>query len=352
MSSSINLLEKKLSQDITRISSPLSIYTLMSMIYFGSDGKTKQELKKALNINMDEKNLLNYLHDIISITNQSNDKLMVSNNNCILLHDSCKLSSGFGNLFQFVNDNNGSIDHFNDIKVAISKTNEFVNTKTNGLIKKVLDSSDVNNMMRMILINVIYFKSTWKIKFDPSMTHEDIFTGLEKSRYVQYMHNTDHYLYDEDRYGQYLRIPYVDPKYSMIFALPRDTSNLNLDILNRNYTENKVRVKIPKFTLTYRTNLVQFFKDIGVTELFKGSANLSGMITNNEHVQVSNIFHDVVVKVDENGTEAAAVTTMIVSRSMMPSHEKEPIVFNADHIFKFVLFNSELNTVVFSGYYY
>jgi len=245
---------------------------------------------------------------------------------------------------------------FND--PSASKTiNQWVDTNTNGKIKKIVDDK-IDPLTVLFLINAIYFKGTWQTEFDSSHTRDGTFhlaTGGEKE--VPMMARLGGYPYYEnyEENFQAISLPYGDGKISMYIFLPARGSDFNtfLEHLNAENWENwmsqfheqRVSVVIPKFKLEYEKTLNNPLQALGMEIAFGGRADFSRMspLGISPGLYIREVVHKIVVEVNEEGTEAAAVTSVgIRATSASPA-------FIVDRPFFFAIRDNNTKTVLFMG---
>jgi len=245
---------------------------------------------------------------------------------------------------------------FND--PSASKTiNQWVDTNTNGKIKKIVDDK-IDPLTVLFLINAIYFKGTWQTEFDSSHTRDGTFhlaTGGEKQ--VPMMARLGGYPYYEnyEENFQAISLPYGDGKISMYIFLPARGSDFNtfLEHLNAENWENwmsqfheqRVSVVIPKFKLEYEKTLNNPLQALGMEIAFGGRADFSRMspLGISPGLYIREVVHKTVVEVNEEGTEAAAATSVgIRATSASPA-------FIVDRPFFFAIRDNNTKTVLFMG---
>ena len=203
----------------------------------------------------------------------------------------------------------------------------------------------------------IYFKGTWITQFSKESTRSDTFTRADGSTVlVDFMEVTaefDHAAYD--RY-QVLRMPYEGDRLSMLVVLPGDPDGLGslaeglsaaaLDGWIADMDRREVRAVMPKFETRTNYDLKGILESMGVTDVFGGMADLTGIGGSQKgDLYVDKASHDAYVAVDEKGTEAAAVTTIIITESEQP----RPHPFVADRPFLFIIHDSETGAALFMG---
>jgi len=235
-----------------------------------------------------------------------------------------------------------------------------VKQQTHGMIDKLL-SKPLDPSVIMVLLNAIYFKGIWKIKFDKSITKEDNFFGYgEKTFRVPLMHVSDkfNYTHINELNSQLLELPYAGNEMSLFMLLPDEKEGLKqvrksidanlLDEAIERMKEVKVEVSIPKFKFETKYSLVPQLQELGMQQVFGSAADLSG-IDGQKDLSVSEVIHKAIIEVNEEGSEAAAVTGIIISRTLPLS---PPIItmFRADHPFAFFIRDNRNGMILFEGH--
>ncbi len=241
---------------------------------------------------------------------------------------------------------------------TLTTINQWVNTNTNGKIPKILD--EINSDLVLFLINAIYFKGTWQTEFDPAHTRDGTFylaTGDEKQ--VPMMTRSGDYRYYEnyDEMFQAISIPYGDGRMSMYIFLPYRESDLNtfLGRLNSEQWENwiaqfheqEIFLSMPKFKLEYEKTLNNPLQSLGMEIAFApGRADFSRMAdleTLGKNLYIGEVLHKAVVEINEEGSEAAAVTSIGIRATSLPPQ------FVVNRPFFFAIRDNETKTVLFMG---
>jgi len=197
---------------------------------------------------------------------------------------------------------------FGDSALVTLECNQIIERDTNSLIKNVVKSNMINNETFVILINTIYFKSVWKTPFKKYLTKDKLFN----EKHIVKMMNCDSiFSYYEDDKIQAVNMMYKNNNYGMLFVLPKQGIDIDkcsdylFDKINFSYKN--VDCQIPKFTQRKNIDLKPLFSKLGVTDLFHPElARLDKM--SDEQIYISDVFHEAVVIVDEEGTEASAAT--------------------------------------------
>ena len=255
-----------------------------------------------------------------------------------------------------------NVDFINDPLHAVEIINKWVDSKTHGKINTVISSQDVSVNTRMVITNAIYFNALWEHAFKKQNTKSSSFhVSLNSAVNVSMMYQKNNYKFfnDEEFDSQILTVPYKDDVMEMIFILPNKIDGLHAleakllpadSFLNklrmwRKSREINIDIYIPKFTFSTMSSLKESLMALGMTDLFSESkSNLSGISSSND-LFVSNIFHKAFVEVNEEGTEAAAATAVLIANRCI----RLSPVFKADHPFLFLIYDVAHELVLFSG---
>jgi len=250
------------------------------------------------------------------------------------------------------------VDFAADAQAARKTINAWVEKKTNNKIKELIKPGVLTALTRLVLTNAVYFKGNWEDQFDKKWTHPGPFTLADGKKVdVPMMNQTEEFKYAETESLQALELPYVDNELSMIVLLPK--KNNGLSDLEKTLTaeqlsqwlgklrKRKVIVSIPKFKMTSRFSLAAVLKSMGMTDAFAPTAaDFSGM-NGKKDLFISAVIHEAYVEVNEEGTEAAAATGVVVGlTSVSPVR---PPIFRADHPFIFLIRDNRTESILFIG---
>ncbi|KAM4616875.1 heparin cofactor 2 [Polymixia lowei] len=233
----------------------------------------------------------------------------------------------------------------------LAKANRRILKLTKGLIRDPLKTVDPN--MVLMLLNYLYFKGTWEQKFPKEMTHYRNFRVNEKTNVrVPMMTNKGNYLAaaDHELECDILQLPYTG-NISMLIALPRKISGMRTleqdispTVVNKwlnNMTNRTREVVFPRFKLEQNYDLIDNLKEMGLTDLFQENGDFSGITT--EKISINWLKHQGTITVNEEGTEAAALTQV----GFMPLSSQ--IRFVVDHPFLFLIYEHRTDCLVFMG---
>ena len=217
----------------------------------------------------------------------------------------------------------------------VNQVNKWCDNKTHGKIKEIIDKLDGN--IFMIILNVVYFKGIWLKKFSDKLTSKQLFYNYNLESYkkeVDTMEISSYYFYFQDSNLQAIQFDYEKDSMSALIILPKKELDINefINIFNddndylytiiNNSKNCKVNVQMPKFEITFKENLKQILKEMGVNLAFDKNADFTNIRSQND-LLIDEIIHKTYLKVDEGGTEAAAVTAikMGLKMSMAPREE-------------------------------
>lgn len=233
--------------------------------------------------------------------------------------------------------------------------NTLVAQETNNKITNIVEPTLFTPDSLLILLNTIYFKGSWKYPFIPHLTRNSTrFVTLNNSyQGVSMMKQDDpiNVLYYEDDKTQIVELPYKEHNnvYSMGIVLSRfNNYDEAVEFKHTHHlSPTQVLVEIPKFKHRNKLELVNTFKDMGMQHAFDETANSFNRI--GENVFISDIIHEAVIEIDENGTEAAAATVLIAKQACCFILPVEPKKFIANHTFRYYIRHTPSNTFLFWG---
>ncbi|GAI76663.1 unnamed protein product, partial [marine sediment metagenome] len=249
------------------------------------------------------------------------------------------------------------VDFAGATETARKTINAWVEKKTKDKIKELLKPGVLNRLTRLVLTNAIYFKGNWDSQFEKARTQPAPFTLTDgKKVNVPMMNQTEKFKYTEAESFQALELPYVDNELSMVILLPKETDGLsdfektltagNLSEWLGKLRKRKVIVSVPKFRMTSQFSLAAVLKSMGMTDAFvPDAADFSGM-NGKRDLFISAVIHKAYVEVNEEGTEAAAATGVVIGVTSMPAR---PPVFRADHPFLFLIRDNRTGSILFIG---
>lgn len=357
----IDLYAKLNAGDKNLFFSPYSISTALAMTYAGAKGETASQMSEVLHFGLIKGNL----HEAFAN--------MMKDINAIGEHGGCKLSvanalwgqKGYPFVESFIALNKKYYDaglnnvDFRKPEKASNIINKWASEKTNNKIDEIISPQDLRGPVRLILTNAIYFMDKWDHQFKEKNTKDKPFHLIGASQVdVSMMNQERAFQYAEDKDVQILEMIYTDLRISMVIFLPK--KNDGIKQLEKNFTydnvkrwlsmlkEEKVDVYFPRFKTESTFSLKNTLQALGMKAAFVlGQADFSGISTIEDGF-IGEVLHKTYINVDEEGTEAAAVTAILwCGLSMMP--EKEKIVFKADHPFIYIIRDKVTKNILFCG---
>jgi serpin B len=248
-----------------------------------------------------------------------------------------------------------------DPEAARKQINEWAEKETREKIKDLIPPGVIDRLTAMVLTNAIYFKSAWLSQFAKGATQDQPFTRADGTKAdVPLMRQQRTLAYAEEDGLQVLELPYKNNELAMVVVLPRKPDGLAR--VEDGLTEAKltgwakavrptlVRAFLPRFKVETDYRLVPALKALGMRVPFNpGAADFSGMHTGPEKLAISDVIHKAFVAVDEEGTEAAAATAVVMLRASAPPKPQEPKEFRADRPFLFLIRENKTGSVLFMG---
>ena len=336
--------------------SPFSLKMAMSLAANGADGTTKDEILTAFGIdNLDSYNTA--AKELIErYEGTSSVKLNVANSiwlNKDVAGKDIKFTDEYKKLVSEYYKGTASEE---DAKNIAMKINSWVEKKTNNKIKNLLPESDAKFLS--VLVNTIYFKGEWAEQFEEYATKEEDFTDRNgKVEKTDFMHKTERYRFYEDENMKMVRVPYKGGKTAMYLVLPTNEDKMDIATALDNMNSYKIRLSFPKFKTEYSLSFKEILKHIGIEKAFeKWEAEFDEVmfkgVKEGENVYVDDVLQKTFIEVDENGTEAAAATAVIMNEatSIGPSME-EIKEFKADRPFIYFIRDDVTHEVLFIGEY-
>lgn len=321
--------------------SPYSAGVALSMLAEGAGGQTAVELAKVLNgcrfVNTDL---------------GSNDTVVVKSANSVWISDEFSIRNTYVERLSKEYEAFADVMDFADPE-TIRAINNWCSENTEGMVRDVVKK--LNPQTVMILANALYFKAPWETPFDPHSTHKDVFHGSEGDSDALFMSRKLTFGYVDYAGNQMVSLPYEGGRYSMYVFLPSEDLNVNgvlsylsesgLKDVMKNMAPKRVRLTLPKFKVESEMSLVKTLEAMGMRSAFSTAADLSGI--GRGPLAVSDVFQKAVVEVDENGSEAAAVTTVTVN--LTSARVNTDPVMTVNRPFYYMIADLEAGRILFAG---
>lgn len=339
--------------DTNMFVSPLSIALALGMTCNGARGETQDAMLEALELqgltleemNKSYRSLIDLLRNLDSAV-----KFRIANS--IWHEQTFQAEQEFIELNVTYFDALVSALDFSD-PASVGVINSWVDESTNGKIEKILD--EIPSHVIMYLINAIYFKGDWTLQFDPDYTRPDKFTMPDNTLIdCDMMHIEEEFAYLDGDGFKMLDLPYGNGAYSMTILLPDSASGVDAlaeQLTDENWAtwlsllkKQELPVYLPRFELEYSIRLNDVLSTLGMGIAFDPFlADFAG-INKGGDLFIDEVRHKTYVKVNEEGTEAAAVTSVSIGFTSFI-----PLQFRADHPFIYVIRENDSGTVLFIG---
>lgn len=245
---------------------------------------------------------------------------------------------------------------FTKTKASADVINKWCDKQTKGLIPHVLNEVDPSYLA--YLVNALYFKSQWQKKFPKSASGNETFYQEDGSKGKVKMMKQDgqKFQYGETEIWQAIRLPYGNGNFAMTVVLPKEghtvreiSAAMGKGVSVYTVWDVEADLWIPRFETQYHIGLNDILKDLGMPQSFTPKADFKAMSDYASFVGF--VQQDAVIKVDEEGTEAAAVTVIGMLTAAAPIAPPQKVVFHADHPFLYLITESSTGTILFAGKY-
>ncbi len=335
--------------------SPLSVSMALGMALNGASGTTYDAMKSTLEFSSLTKQQINETYQsLIGLLTKSDPKVTFNIANSIWYKNTFNFKKEFIDINKkYFNAEVESLDFTNNNSVNI--INNWVNEKTNGKISKIVEKIPQNIIM--YLINAIYFKGTWKYEFNKKSTQQDIFNDINGNQITcNMMAQKNKFLYYSNSDLQIIDLPYGNENFSMVVILPVWGKNVNevIEQLDKNTWNNYLSnlkkeegtIQLPKFKLENKYLLNKVLKQLGMEIAFdKGKADFT-IMNKSGGIYIDEVLHKTFVQVDEEGTEAAAVTSVSFGATSIGGNG---FLMRVDRPFVFIIKEKNSNSILFMG---
>ena len=344
---------RKARGDKSKILSPLSITFALGMLNNGADGQTLKEINQTLGFGDAGADAINtFCQKMLKESNTLDEKTKALIANTIFVNEGFgyRLQEGFVDKVNAYYDAQPQNRDFDDGE-TMDVINQWASDHTMGMIPRVLDEDTFNPSAVSYLLNALYFKGIWSDPFKKENTKDEPFGGGDDVPMMQ--KRSEDIRYAENDLYQAIRLPYGNGAYRMDVFLPREDKTIGevLDALDGSnwqpqYLMKEVDLKLPRFETDTYQSLERIMSDLGMPEAFLPSAEFPYFC--NVPIYISKMFQVAKIKLDEEGTEAAAVTVIEAKASSMPS---EPKRFHANRPFLYVISEQSTGAIFFIGQY-
>ena len=325
------------------------------MIYAGAKNETETQISKVLNFDSNQKAFHENFQKLIEHQYKNTRSIKLQTANSFWMQKDLKVMESFVKIEKNNYNSEPKLVDFTNTETTRNEINLWVENKTKNKIKELIQPTDIGKETRLVLVNAIYFYADWQVGFNKKQTYESQFTFVDKQeKKVPFMHTTFPFNYFSDESIQAVELPYKDGQASMIIILPKVFNELNqfeklFDFnyyhkIISNFSKDTVVLSLPKFKNSARFQLNKTLSEIGMPLAFTNNADFSG-ITGDKTLHISQVLHQAVIEVSEEGTEASAATAVLTKRGMLSTTKN----FNANQPFIYIIKDNSTGSILFIG---
>ena len=340
--------------------SPFSIETAFAMTYAGARGKTATQIANVFGFELDQNRFHPEYADLISLVRTIGETgdIQLETANALWPQDGYDFLGTFLDLMKQEYGSKITPLDFQNTDEARKRINTWTADTTNNLIKELIPKGILNNLTRLVLTNAIHFKGDWMTPFDPKDTFEAPFwVNTDESVPVQMMKMKGKFGYLETEFAQILEMDYAGGRLSTVIILPKTLDGLST--IEASLSSKRLRrwldfrwkqevvVTLPRFKFRGVYRLDEILEGMGMTDAFNpNQADFSGMDGRVNWLYISAVLHNAVIEVNEEGSEAAAATAVVIAARSLPP---KPFTFQADHPFIFLIRDKVSGCILFLG---
>jgi serine protease inhibitor len=336
--------------------SPLSASMSLGMALNGAAGATYDQMRGALQFGSASQHDINAGYEsLIALLTSLDPAVETQVANSIWYEKTFPFYQSFLDTAKTYFDADVTPLDFSNMNASLNAINGWVNTQTNGKIPTILDAIDSNDVM--FLINAIYFKADWRSRFDASQTQDaDFHAAGGSTQTVPLMHREGRMLYTAGPGYQAVELSYGDSAFAMTVLLPAAGTSVEAladslspafwNALTSSFSVHQVDLYLPKLTLTYSRTLNGDLAALGMRDAFvPNGADFTGMSSQGNSLYISFVKQKTYVRVDEEGTEAAAASATGVGTTAV----EDPVIVRVDRPYLFVIRERLTGTLLFMG---
>ncbi len=342
--------------DENKMISPASVYLALAMTLNGADGETKADMMETLAAEFETADAFNQAarNWLIHLQRQTEDaSLHISN--AIWYHDEFEADPDFLQTNADYFDADAHQTDFSESQAA-DLINDWVSEKTEGKIDSIVDSIDPDTVM--FLINAIYFNADWQNPFEAELTRDRSFYAADAQIETPFMHRMGATDYLQMETAEGVMLPYADNRFGFVALLPDDALSAEellqqldqpkLKQLLENRETKMTDLALPKFESEYETSLKDTLTQLGLSQMFNPAAADFSLMqpSRQKNLYVEDVKHKTYIRVDEKGTEAAAVTSVEMRVTSAPETD-HILVF--DKPFVYLIIDLDTQLPLFAG---
>lgn len=336
--------------------SPFSVSLALAMTYNGAGGETKKAMEETLKLyGLTPEEINTSYQTLVKALKSLDKKVILEIANAIFYRDDFHVESEFISTNKKYYDAEVSALDFGSPN-ALTTINDWVANKTHDKIDKILDK--ITGQQIMFLINAIYFKGIWQSEFDKKNTvKKDFYLENGSTVKTDFMQQENSVLFSSNEIFQAVQLPYGQGNYTMYVFLPQSgkslqdiTENLGKESWknwDENFVEKNVDIELPKFKFEYELTMNEVLTDMGMGIAFtRDVADFTG-INRGGGLNIDYVKHKSFIEVNEEGTEAAAVTVVAIEFTSVGGTSKVPFYVNRP--FLFTITEKSTGAVLFMG---
>lgn len=351
------------------IYSPTSLSIALAMAYAGAEGQPKTDMAGVLHFTLDEEtlhrafNALDLALDELESDDRGFDEdegvpFTLNIANSLWAQQNLEFNRDFLNLLAInYGAGVGRVDFWNDPVGSAEVVNDWIADKTEDKITQALSPDSLTPETILLIVNAIYFLANWENQFESDFTTDETFhTFADGDVTVPMMHQQERFRYVEDDGWQAVELPYIGGDASMVILLPESEEYTRVEAMfdssllaeirdGMEYRE--VSLSMPRFEFRTHLNLGDTLKDMGMQSAFVSGFDSMLAEPPPNPVAIDEVIHEAFISVDEEGTEAAAVT--IVEMGITSAPMQEAVEFTVDHPFMFLIIERSTQTILFMG---
>ncbi|KAK2702995.1 leukocyte elastase inhibitor-like [Artemia franciscana] len=344
--------------------SPFSIHSALLLAYFGSAGETEKNLGEVLRLgDRDKENAFRsykaMFYRFLNTANPTSKSYYFGLANKVFFDSSEPLSNYITKL---LSEELEEMDFQYKSFESLCMINEWVKNQTKGKIDNFLNRSDIYEQTRMVLVNAVYFKGDWKHQFNPKKTKPEVFhVSSNKQSFVDMMFQEGRFRHGfcEELMSDILEVPYVGRDISMFILLPSSVKNTLCDVLSKlngkiwkkalkNIKKVNIEVGIPKFKIEASIYLTEYLENMGLKHALEPSLADFTNFSSSPNLYIEKVKHNAIVELNEEGSEAAAVTAVTVRKCAKQPKRKK---FICNRPFIFMIYDNMIDFILFMGAY-
>ncbi|KAL3865726.1 hypothetical protein ACJMK2_043086 [Sinanodonta woodiana] len=348
--------------------SPYSVCAAMLLAHLGTKGDSELQIRKALGLDHMEVEVMHKefqkMRKVLNEKTVDNTTLAIANRIFAKLGLSVRKDYTEKSLLYHGSEME-CLDFAGESEKSRLRINSWVEEQTREKIKDLLPAGSINALTLVVLVNAVYFKGDWDTKFDTERTEKnDFFISTDETVKVDMMQDTRkcNFLKNDELKYSALMLPYKDGNLSMVILLPYEQNGLK-DVEKAltahalsSFCEDlaysdrpEVVIALPKFKMEITYELTKTLSKLGISDILQSTkADFGAMLDGHPDAFISDVIHKTFIDVNEEGTEAAAATGMMIRCMAMPM---PPENFIADHPFLFLIRDNDTGAILFIGRY-